>query len=200
MLIYLAIPPEPQGQAGVKEIIGNFSGYAKPNELIGLLGPSGSGKTVFMNIISDRLRVSEDATYKRNVYINKGEPLTRELFGKIGAYVMQDDVLLETLTPLECLMFSANLRLVCTEEEKIDRVNKIIKDLGLQNCKDTLVGDVLKKGISGGERKRTSIGVELVTDPSLIILDGKKANIIKTFYRVNFRIRLIYCMLNCRSC
>jgi ABC-type multidrug transport system ATPase subunit len=159
----------------MKRIISGFTGYAKPNELIGLLGPSGSGKTVFMNMISDRLHPPDGSVYERNVYVNKGEPLTRELFGNIGAYVMQDDVLLETLTPYECLMFSANLRLEGPPEEKEKRVRKVIADLGLEKCKDTLVGDVLKKGISGGERKRTSIGVELVTDPSLIILDGNIA-------------------------
>ncbi len=156
----------------MKTIVWNLTGVARPKEIIGLLGPSGSGKTVLLNMFSDRLRAPEDSMYKRNVFVNNNVPLTRDLFGKVGAYVMQDDVLLETLTPLECLQFSANLRLSCSQEEKVKRVHKVIDDLKLQNCVNTLVGNVLKKGISGGERKRTSIGVEIVTDPSLIILDG----------------------------
>lgn len=155
-----------------RTIVENLTGIARPSELIGLLGPSGGGKTVLMNIFSSRLSAPPGSVYERNVYVNNKVPLTRQLFGKIGAYVMQDDVLLETLTPHECLQFAANLRLSGTPEEREERVCKIIKDLRLVTCKDTLVGNVLKKGISGGERKRTSIGVELITDPSLIILDG----------------------------
>eukprot|EP00826_Nyctotherus_ovalis_P052896 TRINITY_DN678_c0_g1_i8.p1 TRINITY_DN678_c0_g1~~TRINITY_DN678_c0_g1_i8.p1 ORF type:complete len:598 (+),score=123.39 TRINITY_DN678_c0_g1_i8:364-2157(+) len=154
-----------------RTIVESLTGYAKPNELIGLLGPSGGGKTVLMNIFSSRLHAPSGAEYKRNVYVNNNIPLSREVFGKVAAYVMQDDVLLETLTPHECLQFAANLRLSGTPEEREEQVMKIIKDLRLTTCKDTLVGNVLKKGISGGERKRTSIGVELITDPSLIILD-----------------------------
>jgi len=155
-----------------RTIVEGLTGYAQPNELVGLLGPSGGGKTVLMNIFSSRLNAPKGSEYYRNVYVNNKVPLTREVFGKVAAYVMQDDVLLETLTPHECLQFAANLRLSGTPEEREERVEKIIKDLRLTTCKDTLVGNVLKKGISGGERKRTSIGVELITDPSLIILDG----------------------------
>eukprot|EP00826_Nyctotherus_ovalis_P052897 TRINITY_DN678_c0_g1_i9.p1 TRINITY_DN678_c0_g1~~TRINITY_DN678_c0_g1_i9.p1 ORF type:complete len:654 (+),score=168.67 TRINITY_DN678_c0_g1_i9:414-2375(+) len=155
----------------MKNIIQNLTGYAKPRELIGLLGPSGSGKTVLLNIFSDRLVTTNGCVYNRNVFINKNVPLTRTLFGKKCAYVMQDDVLLDTLTPYECLCFSANLRLSTSQEEKEQSVMRVIEALRLQTCMNTLVGSVLKKGISGGERRRTSIGVEIVTNPSLIILD-----------------------------
>jgi len=155
-----------------RTIVEGLTGYVQPNELVGLLGPSGGGKSVLMNIFSSRLNAPKGSEYNRNVYVNNKIPLTREVFGKVAAYVMQDDVLLETLSPHECLQFAANLRLSGTPEEREERVEKIIKDLRLTACKDTFVGNVLKKGISGGERKRTSIGVELITDPSLIILDG----------------------------
>lgn len=159
-------------QKEMKTIVQNLTGVAKPRELIGLLGPSGAGKTVLFNIFSDRLNLVKGSEYERNVFINRNVPLTRGLFGKKCAYVMQDDVLLETLTPYECFKFSANLRLSCSDEEKEKAVIKVIEDLRLQTCRDTLVGSVLKKGISGGERRRSSIGVELVTDPPLIVLDG----------------------------
>ncbi len=162
----------------MKTIVQNLTGVARPNEIVGLLGPSGCGKTVLMNIFSSRLHPPAGSVYKRNVYINNGVELSRDIFGKVGAYVMQDDVLLETLTPYECICFSANLRLSGTPEEKEKRVNEVIKDLKLEKCRNTLVGNVLKKGISGGERKRTSIGVEIVTDPSLIILDGTELSYI----------------------
>jgi ABC-type multidrug transport system ATPase subunit len=155
-----------------RTVVENLTGMARAGEIIGLLGPSGSGKTVLLNIFSDRLNPPKGSQYNRNVYVNNRVQLSRSLFGRIAAYVMQDDVLLETLTPYESLKFSANLRLPYSTEEKERAVLKVIADLRLQNCRDTLVGNVLKKGISGGERKRTSIGVEIVIEPSLIILDG----------------------------
>lgn len=75
------------------------------------------------------------------------------------------------MTVRECLEFSAKLKLTGTLEEKISKVDQIIKELKLTKCQNTNIGGYLIKGISGGERKRTSIGVELITNPSLIFLD-----------------------------
>lgn len=77
-----------------------------------------------------------------------------------------------TFTPREAFMFSANLRLKgLTRQEKTDKVEQIIEELGLGKCADTWIGGEFIKGVSGGERKRTSIGVELITNPSVIFLD-----------------------------
>lgn len=75
------------------------------------------------------------------------------------------------MTVRECLEFAAKLKLPGTLPEKIARVNRLIHDLKLTKCSNTRIGGPLVKGVSGGERKRTSIGVELITDPSLIFLD-----------------------------
>jgi len=75
------------------------------------------------------------------------------------------------MTVRECLGFAAKLKLQGTLEEKLERVDEIIKDLRLTKCQNTKIGGSLVKGVSGGERKRTAIGVELITDPQLIILD-----------------------------
>jgi len=123
----------------MKTIVENLTGVAKPDEIIGLIGPSGSGKTVLLNIFSSRLHLPKGSECKGNVYVNKNEPLTRDLFGKVAAYVMQDDVLLETLTPYESIRFSANLRLSGTSQEKESRVMKVIEDLRLTACMNTLV-------------------------------------------------------------
>lgn len=71
----------------------------------------------------------------------------------------------------ECLVFAAKLKLGGTLEDKMKRVESIITELRLQKCSNTKIGGTLIKGVSGGERKRTSIGVELITDPMLIFLD-----------------------------
>jgi ABC-type multidrug transport system ATPase subunit len=75
------------------------------------------------------------------------------------------------MTVRECLEFAAKLKLQGTYDDKIRRVEEIVKELRLNKCQNTKIGGPLIKGVSGGERKRTSIGVELITDPQLIFLD-----------------------------
>ena len=78
---------------------------------------------------------------------------------------------MQTLTVRECLEFTANMKLDCTEDKKRQTVDDLIRDLKLKKCENTYIGGEVIKGVSGGERKRTSIGVELVSNPSLIFLD-----------------------------
>ena len=84
---------------------------------------------------------------------------------------MQDDNIFEYFTVREALQFSARLKLKRSKEEQDDKVANLIEDLGLQKCADTQIGGLFKKTISGGERKRCAIGVELITNPSLVLLD-----------------------------
>lgn len=88
-------------------------------------------------------------------------------------YVVQDDIISGTLTVRENLMFSANVRLPgdLTHEERQARVTKTIEDLGLESCADTKVGNETIRGVSGGERKRVCIGMELVLAPKILFLD-----------------------------
>jgi ABC-type multidrug transport system ATPase subunit len=75
------------------------------------------------------------------------------------------------MTPRSCLDFAAKLRTNLTPSERKVQVDNVIQRLGLGGCQDTQVGGMSIKGISGGERKRTSIGYELITDPNIILLD-----------------------------
>lgn len=84
---------------------------------------------------------------------------------------MQEDALLGTLTVRECFQFAGKLTLNLSEDNMIRRVNELIIDLGLESCADVEIGNSFAKGVSGGERKRTSIGVELITNPGIIFLD-----------------------------
>lgn len=92
-------------------------------------------------------------------------------YSSYSAYVQQDDILFQTMTVRECLEFSAKLKLKGDLQDKITRVDNLISELRLNKCQNTKIGGELIRGVSGGERKRTSIGVELITDPNLIFLD-----------------------------
>lgn len=91
--------------------------------------------------------------------------MDHENFGKICAYIMQDDILLECLTPRESLYFGARLKLKTDLESINARVEELISQVhfhlykfGLKKCADSIIGGAMTRGISGGERKRTSIG------------------------------------------
>ncbi|CAF4778600.1 unnamed protein product, partial [Rotaria sp. Silwood2] len=91
----------------------------------------------------------------------------------IVGYVVQDDIISGTLTVRENLMFSANVRLSddVSNKERKERVTKVIHDLQLEACADTKIGTEFLRGVSGGERKRTCIGIELVLSPKILFLD-----------------------------
>lgn len=85
--------------------------------------------------------------------------------------MQQDDVLVENMTPQELFGFACRIRTRLSPSQIESRVSSLMEALQLEACKDTAVGDVLKRGVSGGERKRTSIGYELITNPSVLFLD-----------------------------
>ena len=122
-------------------------------------------------VSSGRVQVSADVRY--------GYAKIEELPGGIQkfrqriAFVPQDDVVNPFSTPREAIRFSAKLRLPqsTTNKEIESLVDEYIDKLGLTTCADNIIGGGLKKGISGGQKKRTSIGIDLVTDPGIIFLD-----------------------------
>lgn len=101
-----------------------------------------------------------------------GNKINPVAFRKNIAYVMQDDALMATATPREALHFSASLRLPpsTTQQEITELVQSTLSDLGLLDCADVMIGGALIKGISGGQRKRTSVGVEIITKPAVRVL------------------------------
>ena len=157
-------------QKRYKRILSNISGYAKPKEMVAIMGASGSGKTSLLNVLAQRLALSPGAILEGEVRCNNRLCGSTD-FGKMGVFVQQDDILIETMTPRESFVFAARLRTTLDEYNILVKVEQIINRLGLQVCADTRIGGVALKGLSGGERKRTSIGYELITDPSLVLLD-----------------------------
>ncbi|XP_010528033.1 PREDICTED: ABC transporter G family member 21-like [Tarenaya hassleriana] len=148
-------------------ILNGVTGLVKPGELLAMLGPSGSGKTTLLTALAGRLngKLSGSVTYN-------GHPFSSSVKRKIG-FVTQDDVLYPHLTVTETLTFTALLRLPkeLTRLEKTEHVESVISDLGLNRCINSIIGGGLIRGISGGERKRVSIGQEMLVNPSLLLLD-----------------------------
>ena len=149
-------------------IVNDISGVIKSGSFTTILGPSGSGKTTFLNFLSNRLHYLGGLECTGEVYIN-GIPRTELDFNSVAGYVMQEEVLLEHLKVRETLDFIASFKL--PKEKIISRVDEIIDQLGLKNCEHSFIGGFLKKGISGGEKKRVSIAVELLGDPLILFLD-----------------------------
>jgi ABC-type multidrug transport system ATPase subunit len=157
-----------------KDILQDCWGYVPNRKLFGILGPSGSGKSSLLNVLSGRSSSSaaDGITVKGHIEV-AGIKIDPVKFRKNIAYVMQEDALMATATPREALRFSALLRLPAdTDTTTIENiVNHLLAELGIEDCADTIIGNVLIKGISGGQKKRTSVGVEMITDPSLLFLD-----------------------------
>lgn len=157
---------------GPKEILKGVSGRVNAGELCAILGPSGSGKTTLLNCLAGRISKRKGNTLSGTVTVN--DKLIHPLkFRKNVAYVIQEDSLYATATTRESLEFSAKLRLPSsvTDEERKTIVDDLIDGLGLKHVENSLCGSELIRGLSGGERKRVSIGVELVTSPNIVFLD-----------------------------
>lgn len=140
-----------------------------PGRLCALMGSSGAGKSTLMDLVAGRK--NQGSVEGSMLFDGKPRP---DFFKRVAGYVEQNDVLIPTLTVRETLMYAAELRLPAsqfTHDQKAERVERIIRDLGLAHCADSFVGDNLHRGVSGGERKRVSIGVELVTAPRVLFLD-----------------------------
>ncbi|KAJ0028888.1 hypothetical protein Pint_35515 [Pistacia integerrima] len=152
-----------------KILLNDISGEAREGEIMAVLGASGSGKSTLIDALADR--IAKDSL-KGTVSLN-GEVLESRLLKVISAYVMQDDLLFPMLTVEETLMFSAEFRLPrsLSKSKKRARVQALIDQLGLRNAANTVIGDEGHRGVSGGERRRVSIGTDIIHDPILLFLD-----------------------------
>lgn len=151
------------------QILYEVNGMVEPKEVLALMGPSGSGKTTLLNILG--ARSTKQVKIKGQVTFN-GESLNKGMKRKIG-FVMQDDLLYQSLTVFETLYYAAMLRLpkAMTREKKLERIDNVIDALKLEKCRNTIIGGFFRRGVSGGERKRCSVGHELLVNPSILFLD-----------------------------
>ena len=161
--------PDRDAPGSMKTLLDHVSFKALPGDMIALMGPSGAGKTTLLLTLNGYLPPTSG-----QVRIN-GEDLYLiydALRGSIG-YVPQDDIVHPELTVFEAVRYSAQFRLPPDySDEEIDRrVEETIRDLGLEAVMNLQIGKPEKKVLSGGQRKRVNIALELVTDPVILFLD-----------------------------
>ncbi|CAL1703348.1 unnamed protein product [Somion occarium] len=152
--------------ADQKVVLDNVSGQVQPGQMMAILGPSGAGKTTLIEILAGKSKMG----YTTGIVTFPS--ISGSSAPRIG-FVPQQDVLPPMLTVQEALFFVARLRLPenVPDSEKRARVDDVIDKLGLTQIRNTRIGDGEKRGISGGEMRRVSIGLELVARPDVLILD-----------------------------
>ncbi|CAN6349541.1 unnamed protein product [Urochloa humidicola] len=168
-LVASADAPPSSGSRHTKTLLDGISGEASAGELFAVMGASGSGKSTLVDALAGR--ISRDSL-RGGVTLN-GEPLHGRRLRAISAHVMQDDLLYPMLTVRETLLFAAEFRLprALPPERKRARVDALVDQLGLSRAADTIIGDEAHRGVSGGERRRVSIGTDIIHDPILLFLD-----------------------------
>ncbi len=154
----------PNGRIGLHELhMAETSG-----KLIGIMGGSGSGKSTLLNVLNGNLKPSKGHITINGIDVHTQSDLIRGVIG----HVSQDDLLIEELTVFQNLFFNAKLCFGDQTDEKItERVLRLLQTLGLYETKDLKVGSPLEKTISGGQRKRLNIALELIREPSVLFVD-----------------------------
>lgn len=157
-------PPEHR-----KRILDDISFTAYPTEFVGLMGPSGAGKTTLLMALIGYLRPVSGRTLLNGDDLADSYDRYR---GAIG-YVPQEDIIHAELTVFEVLYYTAKLRLPpdTSDQEIYRRIDQILHDLEIAQTRDVQIGSPAQKGISGGQRKRVNLALELLTEPSLLCLD-----------------------------
>lgn len=154
----------PNGAIGLR----NVAISEGPGKLIGIMGASGAGKTTLLNVLAGLVKPT-----KGKIIINGFDIFEEKdsIHGVIG-YVAQDDLLIEELTVYQNLYYNAKLCFAhFTEQQLHERVMQVLENLGLDQRKDLKVGNPLEKTISGGQRKRLNIALELIREPAVLFLD-----------------------------
>ena len=151
-----------------KAILKGINTEFKEGTITAIVGPSGSGKTTFLNFLACRQNNSQIFKNYCDYYLNNTKILDVNAFKNIIGYVLQEDIMEFRNTPRQLFTYYAKLR---GHADPAQTAQKVIDAMYLRKCADTVVGDIFHRGLSGGEKKRTSIGIELVSEPNLLFLD-----------------------------
>ncbi len=169
--------------------------------LVGIMGASGAGKSTLLNVLNGANPPSEGKVLINGVDIHCGDPTIEGMVG----FVSQDDLLIEELSVYQNLYYNAKL---CfdnyTEKELVETVVKVLRNLGLFEIRDIQVGTPLNKKISGGQRKRLNIALELIREPAVLFLDEPTSglssrdseNILDLLKDLTFRGKLVFVVIH----
>lgn len=162
-----------KGSKMKKNVLANVSGRLQAGHISAIMGASGCGKTSLLNVLAGRVLAVKGGELDGRLLTN-GKMRVENDFRKVTGYVTQEDTLYACLTVYETLLLTAFFKLgnsMGSRQILEDYVSSVINDMGLKKCRDTAIGDEMIKGVSGGERKRVSIAVELISNPSVLFLD-----------------------------
>jgi ABC transport system ATP-binding/permease protein len=152
---------------GGKRLLDPISLTVYPSEMVALMGPAGAGKTTFLKALNGYTPPEAGSVLFNGVDLYQSYDQFRQQMG----YVPQDDIVHSQLTVREALYFSTKLRTDLRDDEIEARIDKILDELGILDKKNTLIGSPEKKVLSGGQRKRVNIAMELITNTPVLFLD-----------------------------
>ncbi|CAB1108061.1 ABC [Ectocarpus sp. CCAP 1310/34] len=161
--------PHPSGDGNL-ELLSGISGFCKPGEMTALMGSSGAGKTTLLDVLAGR---KTGGTITGDIRLN-GHPKQQKTFTRVAGYVEQQDMHSTVVTVKKALMFSATMRLdnsSVNNNRREEFVDSILSMLELDVISDRLIGSDEEGGLSLEQRKRTTLGVELAANPSIVFLD-----------------------------
>ena len=150
-----------------KYLLQNVSGELRGGTDVAIMGPSGAGKSTLLNLLT---LVPSTASIEGDIRLN-GHLLTDSLFKRFCAYVPQEDYLWPFLTCREVIEFAADFCLELGAEERRNRIDNLISDLGLLSCQHTRCGNQFVQGLSGGQKRRLSLALALIKQPAVLFLD-----------------------------
>ena len=185
------------GKLGLREV--NLS--EESGNLIALMGGSGAGKSTLLHVLNGSERPSEGQVLINGIDIHRSP---QSIEGVIG-FVPQDDLLIEDLTVYQNLYYAAKLCFSDKSEAAIEElVMRVLNDLGLEETKDLKVGSALRKTISGGQRKRLNIGLELLREPAVLFCDEPTSglssrdseNIIDLLKELSLKGKLVFAVIH----
>ncbi|TFG89716.1 MAG: ATP-binding cassette domain-containing protein, partial [Candidatus Atribacteria bacterium] len=185
------------GAAGLYDV----SFTAQSGRLVGIMGASGAGKSTLLHVLNGSTPPSEGKVLINDIDIHSGDPSIQGIIG----FVSQDDLLIEELSVYQNLYYNAKL---CfddfTEDQLVDTVHRVLTNLGLHGIKDIQVGSPLNKKISGGQRKRLNIALELIREPAVLFLDEPTSglssrdseNILDLLKELTFKGKLLFVVIH----
>jgi ABC-type lipoprotein export system ATPase subunit len=153
-----------------KTIVDSVEGMVQAGEMCALMGPSGCGKTTLLNVLASRPTGAPKV--ERTVLVN-GTKTSKAAFRKLSCFVEQEDALIGSLTVRETLNFAARLAntRALSKQERMARIDGLLSSFGLTDQAQTLIGTPLRKGISGGQKRRLGVASQLITSPKILFLD-----------------------------